>query len=200
MRSFPRLSKNALWAPARIPPAGDYSRARRRLRALRLTRRAASDTVFKIKELEHRTGDGHLAPVPKLVGNAWHLHEHALSVLARRRRLRSLGLVSCIVPGSCAEVLRVTIIDNAEVIGRMSPVTVVNSSSPMRSIIYACCFVLRLVIFLLNWSMTCLCVVWRKHLRMRRHRRRFLSNIRYFWVSPRTEQYGDSWADSWCQS
>jgi hypothetical protein len=59
--------------------------------------------------------------------------------------LWSLGLVSRIVPGSLAEVVRVTIVDNAEVIGRMSPVTVVNDSSLIRSIIRACCFVLRLL-------------------------------------------------------
>jgi hypothetical protein len=59
--------------------------------------------------------------------------------------IRSLGFVSRVVPGSRAEVLRVTIVDNAEVIGRTSPVTVVNSSSPMRSFICACCFVLRLL-------------------------------------------------------
>jgi hypothetical protein len=59
--------------------------------------------------------------------------------------MRSLGLVSRVVPGSRAEILRVTIVDNAEVIERTSPVTVVNGSSPMRSIIRACCFVLRLL-------------------------------------------------------
>jgi hypothetical protein len=35
--------------------------------------------------------------------------------------MRSLGLVLRVVPGSRAEVLRVTIVDNAEVIGRTSP-------------------------------------------------------------------------------
>ena len=59
--------------------------------------------------------------------------------------MRSLGLVSRGVPGLRAEVLRVTIVDNAEVIGRTSPVTAVNGLSPICFIIRVCCFVLRLL-------------------------------------------------------
>jgi hypothetical protein len=62
-----------------------------------------------------------MAPMPKLVG-------FCMNLRCRRARfgaeeaMRSLGLVSRVVPGSRAEVLRVTIVDNAEVIGRTIPV------------------------------------------------------------------------------
>jgi Delta3,5-Delta2,4-dienoyl-CoA isomerase len=60
--------------------------------------------------------------------------------------MRSLGLVSRIVPGSCAEVVCVAIVEFAEVIGRASPVTVVGTKRFIaHALNHSGVFVLRLL-------------------------------------------------------
>ena len=68
-------------------------------------------------------------------------------------------LCRAVSPGLRAEILRVTIVDhNAEVIGRTrtSPVTAVNGSSPIRSIVRVlfCAPSADKLIFLLDWLTT----------------------------------------------
>ena len=111
-----------------------------------------------------RTGGGCLALVLELVGNARGFF--CMNLRRRRARsgaeeaMRSLGLVSRVVPGSRAEeVLRVTIVDNPEVIGWTSPVTVVGAKRFIVHAHYHSCVLLCApsadeLMFLLNWSTT----------------------------------------------
>jgi hypothetical protein len=60
----------------------------------------------------------------KLVGNASLLHRPALSARTfGAEEARSLGLLSRVVPGLGAEVLRATIVEFAEAVARMSPLS-----------------------------------------------------------------------------
>jgi delta(3,5)-delta(2,4)-dienoyl-CoA isomerase len=136
-RSHLRDFQNAIGAPARIPQpviaavhGVAYGLALDALCAVDV-RWAASDAVFSIKEVDVglAADTGTLARVPKLVGNASLLNELALSArtFGAEEAQRSLGLVSRVVPGSRAEVVRAAIVEFAEVVARKSPVAVVGT-------------------------------------------------------------------------
>lgn len=90
---------------------------------------AAADAAFSIKEVDVGLAAdiGTLARVPRLVGNASLLHELALSGRTfGADEARALGLVSRVVRGSRAEVVRAALEFAAEVAGK-SPVAVVGT-------------------------------------------------------------------------
>ena len=137
MRTHVRDFQNAISAPARIPQpviaavhGVAFGLALDALCAVDV-RWAASDAVFSIKEVDVGLAAdiGTLARVPKLVGNASLLNELALSArtFSAEEAQRSLGLVSRVVPGSRAEVVRAAIVEFAEVVARKSPVAVVGT-------------------------------------------------------------------------
>jgi delta(3,5)-delta(2,4)-dienoyl-CoA isomerase len=136
-RAHLRAFQNAIAAPARIPQPViaavhglAYGLALDALCAVDV-RWAASDAAFSIKEVDVGLAAdlGTLARAPKLVANASLLCELALSArtFGAEEARGSLGLVSRVVPGSRAEVVRAAIAEFAEVVARKSPVAVVGT-------------------------------------------------------------------------
>ena len=85
----------------------------------------------------------------RIIGNASLLHRLALSVctFGAEEALRSLGLLSRVVPGLGAEVLR-AFVEFVEVFARMGPVVIVGTKSCMPLIIRAFCILSRLLMSL----------------------------------------------------
>jgi delta(3,5)-delta(2,4)-dienoyl-CoA isomerase len=185
--------QNAIGAPARIPQPviaavhGVAFGLALDLLSVVDVRWAASDAAFSIKEVDVglAADTGTLARVPKLVGNASLLGELALSArtFGAEEARSSLGFVSRVVQGSREEVVRAAIVEFAEVVARKSPVAVVGTKRFItHALDHSCVFSFPFCCLgffgedELNWPATC--VVWRKHLSIRRRGRRLLSRVR----------------------
>jgi delta(3,5)-delta(2,4)-dienoyl-CoA isomerase len=142
---------------------------------------AASDATFSIKEVDVGLAAdlGTLARGPKLVGNASLWHELALSArtFGAEEAMGSLGLVSRVVPGSRAEVVRAAIVEFAEVVARKSPVAVVGTKQFIAHALDHSCVFYYSFAELVD-DMIYVCTVRRKRLSIRQHGGRLLSRVR----------------------
>ena len=123
---------------------------------------------------------GTLARMPKLAANASLVRELALSArtFSAEEALRSLGVVSRVVPGSRAEVACAAIVEFAEVVARKSPVAVVGTKQFITHALDHSCVLLYPSADLVN-DVIFLISVWKMHLSIRRLGRRLLFRVRY---------------------
>ena len=185
MRGHVRACQHAIGAPARIPQpviaavhGVAFGLALDALGAVDV-RWAAADASFSIKEVDvGMAADlGTLARVPKLVGNVSLLHELALSgrPFGADEALR-LGLISRVVPGSRADVVRAAIAF-AELVASKSPVAVVGVKRFIAHALDHSCVSYPFLVMVFD-RYRC-AIEWKRHLSTRRRGRRSLFRVRY---------------------